>query len=806
MQGKIKWLFVLFLTVQINAQSERVSEFYEYYQKLQRGDTLTFSVPQLRKIYPLLMSLLLTLPINGQVIMMGDKGYTPDSDIIPPSIPKGLNGVAVSDDSLLFYWTNPPEGDFVKNYVWFYGALKDSTVNDSIYIGGLLPNKTYGLRVKSRDDKYNYSAYSDSVQVTTLDTVTMPEVPAKPTNLVVTDSLDALTLQFTANGINTSYFDIQRDDLDYDTIDFSTKSVLVTWSEADTTDGVYHEYKVKARNATGSSAYCDSVIAERYTSNTYYVSSGGSNSNSGTNPNLAWATLGKVNAAWLEGMNVLINRNDTLNGSLSITNNNVLVGSYGTGAKPVVANYYAIPNTSSASDWEVYSSNVYRTVDPVTNFDNQVRRIFNSTDFDEIGTISNDIGSLSATQSWYYDGSKLYHYNTSAPAVWATQWYAPYYSAASENVISATGKDYITIDGLDIRGGQETLLFTNCDNLTIKNSNIKYSNRYGFVGYNCNYATIRKDTVDRMTINDWDFDIDNFGYTNSDGIYLAGSYGSIDSNYVAGWVHSGIHLEGDGRTPSYTTTNNNVFDNYVTSPINYGRGIEFVCWGSDGSYLKNNRVYRNMFHKVTAPSQFCGDSNYIYYNIFDSTLNYPNQDYESDGVRLSEVPASGGNISNIYFFNNTIHYTDVYGAAVGGSGTHFLNNMVINPKQNSYWAGGGTQGLTAIYLYSLASGMLIKNNMIFSTGKTASNLMFYRDDNSTGYTLANFNALTNVDDNLQEVTALSNILNAATWDASGDAIGGGVSITAYNIGAGFTDRNGNVVDQANPSIGAIDSP
>ncbi len=87
---------------------------------------------------------------------------------------------------------------------------------------------------------------------------------------------------------------------------------------------------------------------------TYYVSTAGSDSNAGTSPEAAWATLRRVNAApLLPGDKVLLRRGDQWRGSLRPKSGHegapITYGAYGTGPKPVILGSV---DRSNPADWK----------------------------------------------------------------------------------------------------------------------------------------------------------------------------------------------------------------------------------------------------------------------------------------------------------------------------------------------------------------------------------------------------------------------------------------------------------------------
>jgi len=86
----------------------------------------------------------------------------------------------------------------------------------------------------------------------------------------------------------------------------------------------------------------------------YYVSNSGNNSNNGQTPATAWNTSGKVNGfTFSAGDSILYKRGDTFADSLIIPRNTLFIGSYGTGAKPILS------TAQTLSSWTLYGGNIY---------------------------------------------------------------------------------------------------------------------------------------------------------------------------------------------------------------------------------------------------------------------------------------------------------------------------------------------------------------------------------------------------------------------------------------------------------------
>jgi hypothetical protein len=105
----------------------------------------------------------------------------------------------------------------------------------------------------------------------------------------------------------------------------------------------------------------------------YYVSSTGSDFNSGTSTSAPWKTIAKVNATNLTGKTVGFKRGDIFEGTIIATysgtvSNPVIYGAYGTGDKP------KIYGSDIITGWTLHSGNIYKATvtDEVTQvfFDN----------------------------------------------------------------------------------------------------------------------------------------------------------------------------------------------------------------------------------------------------------------------------------------------------------------------------------------------------------------------------------------------------------------------------------------------------
>ena len=98
----------------------------------------------------------------------------------------------------------------------------------------------------------------------------------------------------------------------------------------------------------------------------YYISATGNDANSGLTSTAAWKTIAKVNASFtsiLAGDSILFKSGDTFYGALIINKSGtsslpIVIGSYGTGAKPVISGF------NTVTSWTSIGSGIYQAAVP----------------------------------------------------------------------------------------------------------------------------------------------------------------------------------------------------------------------------------------------------------------------------------------------------------------------------------------------------------------------------------------------------------------------------------------------------------
>lgn len=104
---------------------------------------------------------------------------------------------------------------------------------------------------------------------------------------------------------------------------------------------------------------------------TYYLSESGNDIHDGITLTTPWKTISKVNAMWSSGGfhpsdNILFKRGETFPGKIlastsGTTNNEILLGSYGTGDLPIITGF------AQVTQWDALGENLYQTSYPIPN-------------------------------------------------------------------------------------------------------------------------------------------------------------------------------------------------------------------------------------------------------------------------------------------------------------------------------------------------------------------------------------------------------------------------------------------------------
>src|SRR3989304_4873041 len=322
---------------------------------------------------------------------------------------------------------------------------------------------------------------------------------------------------------------------------------------------------------------------------TYYVSSSnGNDNNNGLSESSPWKTIAKVNSiSFNPGNQILFKRGDIWVGEQLLINRSgsaserIRFASYGDGLKPIITLKQEVSGWDVSGNWTpytAYSGNHVWSM-PFPNFS-----------IDWYGRIVRLWLDGTETVICYYSSIEFPGGFTSTGTIYAT--------------IDLRNADYVTIDGLDIRGGMAvSILLNGSDYVIIKNCNISESNHTGIVGdgnmysddKTSSYVEIYSDSIDSgrgKKKNDYGSSVTsvNHGIATVNGAL----YWEIHHNFIKDWWFGWLN-----SSDSSPTNHHKFYNNEVTAPdIDFAKVAEL---GSEGSAYDNDDidVYNNYFHDIT---------------------------------------------------------------------------------------------------------------------------------------------------------------------------------------------------------------
>ncbi|MGG1678415.1 glycosyl hydrolase family 18 protein [Neobacillus sp. NRS-1170] len=192
------------------------------------------------------------------------------NDKVAPSTPANIRLTGKTDQTISLAWDSSSDNIGVTEYEIYNGLVRIGTsTSNSVTLKDLNPGKSFNLTVKARDRAWNFSAASNTVQVTTdASKDTIP--PSIPANLKVTDITDT-TMKLEWDAAKDNYDNISPNTT-YQIYNGST--LLATSSGLRTTvrslnANTAYTLTVKAKDAAGNiSAASQSVTASTGTLDT----------------------------------------------------------------------------------------------------------------------------------------------------------------------------------------------------------------------------------------------------------------------------------------------------------------------------------------------------------------------------------------------------------------------------------------------------------------------------------------------------------------------------------------------------------
>lgn len=277
-----------------------------------------------------------------------------------------------------------------------------------------------------------------------------------------------------------------------------------------------------------------------------------------------------------------------------------------------------------------------------------------------------------------------------------------YYGSVA--AFAANGKDYLIIDGLEIKDGNIGMAFRNgCDYVTIKNCIV-----HNMTGKSSKGIQITSNTLPK---------------TRNSNFIIGGAKGDGNTVYDCGIDTGGVDI-GLAHTDNLTVSYNQCYGGGTAT------GIDGICLNyCDVGVIEYNRIYD---HIKSDGAQYGedgidtkGSSNiHIRYNVI-----YGNR---AGGIGVNNSDAMNANSRNIYIYHNLIydHKTNIvvsdvdenvyiwsnilYGSTKGhgisctqtGSNIHIYNNILVNNH--------GAKGDKFAIVLGAGSDYYIKNNIFYS--------------------------------------------------------------------------------------------
>jgi len=319
-----------------------------------------------------------------------------------------------------------------------------------------------------------------------------------------------------------------------------------------------------------------------------------------------------------------------------------------------------------------------------------------------IGSPDTSIANLATDQEFYHETATdlLFQNSSSDPD---TRYTSPGTQAGQRNFsIYATGKDYITIDGLKFQGGNlaaggygqlhiddgDYWVATNntFEKTTSSGIRLASASTYATIGTSGNGNTFQNTTMDGMKIGDTD-DL------------------TTGNHNVSYNTFQNLLFDGNGAILNYQDSNTFAYNVFTGTLGTDGGSADHCIYNSavGGSGASSNIFEYNKAHTLTIPTGFSfftnqGASNIVRYNWIDGT------DY---GVYLARDSGGLGDNNELYC-NVFINIADKAVEIDGGDGSKIYNNTFECDRGLQINVGGDGN----------SSGTLFKNNIIYgATGK-----------------------------------------------------------------------------------------
>jgi|GEM_PF-4149751 len=554
--------------------------------------------------------------------------------------------------------------------------------------------------------------------------------------------------------------------------------------------------EVASHYASGSptSPVCDGgspPLAGEDATNYYIDPVAGSDDNTGHSTTQAWATVDKINQqTFSPDDTIFFKSGTTLKGGITISSSGtgntdrIVLTRYGIGARPILTLKDAVPGWTTSGNWiKAVNDTVWRMTIPNwlapdgSTVNHKMGRLWlNGTEY----AVANYYIQGTMQLDGYYRGDNLDHLD-GGPTTYGVnrihRFYAEpsgtnlnlyVYTSTDQNpsahyttmeyagstlpryswfTLELREADYMSIEGLDVRGGlYASIGVKGSDYLIVDTCNIGKDSRYLGLSSEPGDGYITNTTEEesshgivRNCIIDSDYDVRQYRQFSATcgvqfGISLLQGSDNWDvyNNDIKAWA---IGILGDTFSKYCDFYNNEIhFENG-----NYGKGIQWN--GTLEQRVAASKFYNNYLHDLTQGMNIGCDSVHVMYNIFENITWAANQHASTGnsghGVSISSAGSTLTNTSENFIYNNTFKNLDQFAFRWDGAGTGNLwieNNLIINARLQ-YVAKDFFQ------LSGLWQKERINNNLVLSTGATTSTTFMYIIEGTVRNTIAQINAM-----------------------------------------------------------------
>jgi len=202
-------------------------------------------------------------------VIPGTNVTTQLPDTQAPTPPTSLLSSNITTNSFTISWTASTDNVAVTGYDLYQNAVKINPSNittNSFNVTGLLPGTTYSYYLKARDAAGNFSANSNTLNVTTAaPDITPPTIPTNLLASIITQTSFKLDWNASTDNAGLAGYDVYRDGIKINPSLLTTR----TYNISGLSPAVTYSLTVKAKDINGNeSAASDAILVTTLTSTT----------------------------------------------------------------------------------------------------------------------------------------------------------------------------------------------------------------------------------------------------------------------------------------------------------------------------------------------------------------------------------------------------------------------------------------------------------------------------------------------------------------------------------------------------------